>query len=227
MKKRFLTFTIILIVIFLIVASAIFFIRKYKCNDEKIEHIYDTSTVIDKISFLKFNEYDAIKKYADNSSICIGKSNYETFFSIDELYINENPVMLVYMLNSDGTLNRFDGSYSLKTKDKSVVELEEFFWHFDTIIENYFNVEMFEHCIYNEDGAQIDSNAYESYKLLLNGKARYGLSVIDKANTYWYIDASVSNKEQIDFNFFRCFDLSFYNDDSPNIDLRELEEIGE
>ena len=55
---------------------------------------------------------------------------------------------------------------------------------------------------------------------LLEGNAKYSVSVIDEDNTYWYISAVVTDEKQIDFKFFRCFDPNAYVDDTLNIDLR-------
>lgn len=228
MKKKILTISIILTIIFLIVAVVFFFLMKEsEPINEEDGYVYDTSIVIDNIKFLKFNDYDAIKQYANDYPIYIQTSDEQTIFSIGELYIKENPVTLIYKLNSDGSINRFDGSYSMKLDDKSASALQRFFGLFDAIVSDYFYVERFEHDIYDENGAPIDSNSEESYELMLSGRATYGLSVMDEDGTYWYIAASVADKEQINFEFLRCFDLSVYNDDSPNIDMREFEETGE
>lgn len=228
MKKKILTISIILTIIFLIVAVVFYFLMKdSKPVNEDDGYVYDTSIIIDDIKFLKFNNYDAIKQYAEEYPIYIQESDDPTIFSIGELYIKENPVTLIYNLNSDGSINRFDGSYSMELSDKSASGLQHTLGLFDAIISDYFYVERFEHDIYDENGAPIDPNSEESYELMLNGKATYGLSVIDEDNTYWYITASVMENKKISFNFFRCFDLSIYNDDSPNINMRELEETGE
>lgn len=230
MKKNILTISIILATIFSLVSVIFFFLMKNsEPNDSVSESVeegefrYDTSIVIDKIKFLKFNDYDAIKQYADDYPIFIQESNEKTIFSVGELYIKEKPAKLIYKLNSDGSINRFDGSYSMELADKSVTGLQDTFWLFSAIVCDYFYVEQFEHDFYDENGAPIYTDSEESYELMFNGKATYGLSVIDLDGTYWYITASVSDKKQIDFEFLRCFDLTVYNDYSPNIDMRELE----
>lgn len=228
MKKTILTISIILTIFFLIVAGVFFFLMKEsEPIDEEDGYIYDTSIVIDSIKFLKFSDYDSIKQYADDYPIYIQESDEQTVFSIGELFINDRPVTLIYKLNSDGSINRFDGAYSMKLDDKSALGLQQTFGLFDAIVSDYFYVERFEHDIYGENGALIDSNSEESYDLMLNGKATYGLSVVDEDSTYWYITASVTDGKQINFDFLRCFDLNVYNDDSPNIDLRPVVETGE
>ena len=228
MKKKILTISIILTIIFLIVAVVFFFLMKdSKPENEDDGYVYDTSVVIDEIKFLKLNDYDEIKKYADEYPIYIQESDDPSIFAVGELYIKESPVTLIYNINSDGSINRFDGSYSMELSDKSASGLQHTFGLFDAIVSDYFYVERFEHDIYDENGAPIASNSVESYELMLVGKATYGLSIIDEDGAYWYIKASVKEKNQINFEFFRCFDLSVYNDDSPNIDMRELEETGE
>ena len=228
MKRKILTISIILTIILLIMAVVCYFLIKDSdpLNEDE-GYVYDTSLIIDDIKFLKLNDYDAIKQYADEYPIYIQESDDPTIFAIGELYIKDNQVTIIYTLNLDGSINRFDGSYSMDLSDKSSSELQNTIGLFDSVVSDYFYVDRFEHNIYDGNGAPIDSNSEESYELMLNGKATYGLSVFDEDDTYWYITASVEDKKQINFEFFRCFDLSVYNDDSPNIDMREIEETGE
>lgn len=220
--------TSILFVVFLVVAILFFFLMKNsEANKEKNDPAeYDASQIIGKIDFLKLNTYDEIKKYADEN-LYIRESSDETLFAIGELYIEEFPVELFYSLNEDNSISRFDGYYSYELKDSTSDAVWDVIAYFDHVIVEYFNVEYFEHSIFDENGVPIDAYDENSYELMLNGKAKYNLSIIDESNTYWNISAVVTDKEQIEFEFFRCFDLSVYNDDSPNIDLRELEETGE
>lgn len=228
MKKKMLFASVTLFFIFLIVAILFFFLMKNsEVNKEKNDPAeYDASQIIEKIDFLKLNTYDEIKKYTDENHY-IRETSDATIFAIGELYIEESPVELFYSLNEDNSLNRFDGYYTYELKDSSSDAVWDVIAYFDHVIVEYFNVEYFEHSIFNENGAPIDTYDDNSYELMLNGKAKYNLSIIDESNTYWNISAVVTDKKQIEFEFFRCFDLSVYGDDSPNIDMRELEETGE
>lgn len=228
MKKKILFASIILFVVFLIITILFFFlVKNSEANKEKNDPAeYDVSQIIGKIDFLKLNTYDEIKKYADEN-LYIRESSDETLFAIGELYIEESPVELFYSLNEDNSISRFDGYYSYELKDSSSDALWDVIAYFDHVIVEYFNVEYFEHSIFDENGAPIDAYDENSCELMLNGKAKYNLSIIDESNTYWNISVVVTDKKQIEFEFFRCFDLSVYDDDSPNIDLRVKEETGE
>lgn len=229
MKKKFLTISIILTVFFLLVAIVFFFLMK---NSEETDTAsnpdeYDVSQVVDKINFLKLNTYDELKAYADEFPIYIQPSDDKTLFAIGELYIEESPVQLFYKLNEDGSMKRFDGYYSLKLEDASADKVDYVIKCFNNVLSTFFIVEQFGHAFYGEDGAPILYFDEQIYADMLEGKATYGLSVIDKDETYWYITAEVRDKEYVDFEFFRCFDLSTYNDNSPYLDLRITDETGE
>ena len=229
MKKKILLLSSILFVVFLIIAIVSFVLmNNAKHNETNVDpEIYDNGELVESINFLKFTTYEELKQYADNNPLYIQASENSDFFAIGEFYIKEAPVKLIYKLNSDRTLNRFDGKVSIKIDKESKDEVWDIVSEFNRVVVDYFGVETFEHAIFDEKGAPIDAYEENSYELMLNGKAKYNLTIIDESNTYWKISAVVTDKKKIEFEFFRCFDLSVYNDDSPNIDLRELEETGE
>ena len=229
MKKNILKISIILFVVFLLVAIIFFFLmRNSDPNNQEIDpEEYDVSQVVDKVEFLKLNSYDEIKAYADEYPIYIQASDDDLLFAIGELYVEDAPVTLFYKLNDDKSINRFDGKYTYMLEQKSNDEVWDIVSYFNHVVVEYFDTEHFEHSIYDEEGAPVDAYDENSYELMLNGKAKYNLSILDESNTYWNISAVVTDKKQIEFEFFRCFDSSVYDDDSPNIDLRELEETGE
>lgn len=229
MKKNILKISMLLFMVFLLVAIVFFFLmRNSDPNNQKTDpEEYDVRQVVEKIKFLRLNSYDEIKAYADEYPIYIQTSDDDSLFAIGELYIEDSPVTLFYKLNADKSIDRFDGKYIYTLEKESKDAVWDVISYFNHVIVEYFGTEYFDHSIYDEDGAPIDVYDENSYELMFNGKAKYSLSVIDESNTYWHISTVVKEKKQIEFEFFRCFDLSVYNDDSPNIDLRELEETGE
>lgn len=229
MKKKILIISIILTLFFLIVATVFFFLMKNSesSNSRSNPDEYDTSQVVEKIDFLKLNTYDEIKQYADEYPIYIQSSDDNTMFGIGELYIEESPVNLFYQLNENGSMHRYDGSYSYELKETSAEDVTYVIKCFNNIISDFFLVENFGHVFYGEDGAPITTFDEQIYVEFFEGKVTYGLSIIDESNTYWYVTAMVTDKEYINFEFFRCFDLSTYSDDSPNLDLRIKDETGE
>lgn len=230
MKKKLLIISTSLALCFLVVAVVAFFLMKSADTvDMKKgqEEEYDVSQIVDKIKFLKLNTYEEIEKYADEYPVYIQTSESALLFAIGELYIEDAPVELIYQLNEDGTLKRFDGKYSYKLAKSSADEVERIIGYFNSVIAKHFSVEMFGHVFYDESGAPISSIDEQIYSDMLEGKAKYGLSAIDESNTYWYITITAKDKKTLVFEFFRCFDLSMYNDDAPNIDLRAEDESGE
>lgn len=229
MKKKILIISIILTLFFMIVATVFFFLMKNTepSNSKSNPDEYDTSQVVEELDFLKLNTYDEIKQYADEYPIYIQSSDDNTMFGIGELYIEDRPVTLFYQLNENGSINRFDGSYSYELKETFAEDVSYTIKCFNNIISDFFLVENFGHAFYGENGAPITSFNEKIYDEVLEGKATYGLSIIDESNTYWYVTATVVDKKCMNFEFFRCFDLSTYNDDSPNLDLRIKDETGE
>lgn len=230
MKRKVLRILIVLTILLFLVATAFFFLMKNaepSKQEGKPEEEYNVDEIVEKIEFLKLNTYDEIKKYADEYPIYIQASDDKAVFAIGELYIEDIPVKLFYNLNEDGTINRFDGYYSVKVVDKSADELERIIACFNSVVGDYFGVGTFVYDIYDESGMPISSFDEQIYEEMFAGKATYGLSIVDKDNTYWYITAAVSDGQQVNFEFFRCFDLSVYSDETPNIDLRVKDEIGE
>lgn len=229
MKKKLLIFSTIAFFVFLIVATIFFFLMKNAEPDNSGEDPadYNVGHIVEKIEFLNFITYDEIKQYADDYPIYIQTSSDENMFAIGELYVEDNPVTLFYQLNDDKTINRFDGKYSIELKKSDKEHVWDLVSTFNRIIVENFIVGNFDHDLFDQDGSPIDAYSEESYELMLNGKAKYNLSIIDRNETYWNISAMVVDKKYVEFEFFRCFDLSVYNDDSPNIDLRVPEETGE
>lgn len=235
MKKKILIITSVLFVISLIVAVVFFFLMKGAQPDDQNNDTeqteteeYNVSHIVEKLKFLKFNTYDKIKEYADEYPVYIQTSDDDdTLFAIGELYIEDSPVTLFYSLNEDGSLKHFNGSCLMELSDKTPLGLQKFFGLVTIVVSDYFYVERFDHDIYDENSMPIDPDAEESYELMFDGKATFGISVIDEHNTYWYISASVTDEKQINFEFFRSFDTSAYSEDQPNIDLRITEETGE
>lgn len=233
MKKKMLKFSVILTIVLFAITTVFFFLMKnadkgvnseVQTDTKVVSEEYDVSQIVEKIEFLKLNTYDEIKKYDENSQIYIQTSDDKTLFAIGELYVEDIPVKVFYRLNSDGSINRIDGSYSLKISSKSAAEVQEKFLIFNDLFSEFFGVTTFNHDFYDENGGKIYSFDDHIYEDLLNGEVYYGLSVIDKENTYWYISADITNQEQINLEFLRCFDLREYNDYSPDIDLRTSEE---
>lgn len=229
MKKKLLIISTIAIFVILIVATIFFFLSKNAKTNNANENTedYNVGHIVEKIEFLNFITYDEIKQYAENYPIYIQTSSDKNMFAIGELYIEDNPVTLFYQLNDDNTINRFDGKYSIELEKSDKDHVWNLVSLFNRIVVEHFIVGTFEYDMFDQDGAPIDAYAEESYELMLNGKARYNLSIIDRNETYWNISAVVVDKKYVEFDFFRCFDLSTYNDNSPNIDLRVSEEIGE
>ena len=240
MKKKLLKISIVLAILFLIIAVVFFFLMKNTTPETpgaeggegdgftQVEpEVYDASHIVKEIKFLKLNTYDEIKKYADENPVYIQTSDDATVFAIGELYIEDRPVSLFYKLNADNSIKRFDGSYSYEMSDPSASEISRVLSHLDCVVAGCFDYEEFDHSVFGEDGMNINIYDEASYELMLDGKAKYNLSVIDEHNTYWNISAVVIDHKQIKIEFFRCFDLSVYDDDTPNIDLRIEEEGGE
>ena len=225
MKKRILTISIILTVIFLIIATVFFFLTKNagENNSENQVEEYNASESVEKLEFLKLNSFNEVKKYADESPIHILNSDDKNLFGIGELYIEDFPVTLFYSLNDDGTISRIDGTCFI-TKDNLSEEYVGGALHrVNRIVSGFFNIENVFFTAYDENGAEMENYTVQTYEQLINGKARYRLTVIDESNTYWSILIKVTDKKQIEIEFFRCFDLSVYSDDSPNLDLRSQE----
>lgn len=236
MKKRVLKISIILTMFFLLVCIVFFFLmkntEKSNMNENPVNNTedsleYDVSQTVENIKFLKLNTYDELKKYADEYPIYIQTSDDKTLFAIGELYIEDAPVKVFYKLNDDGTLNRFDGVYSFDLSSKSVGNVNKFIGALNNVISELFEVDKFSHSVYDETGVPLQYFDDQIYTKIHEGTATYALSIIDKDSTYWCITAKTINKEQINLEFFRCFDLDVYNDDSPNIDLRSDNETGE
>lgn len=229
MKRKILRVTSALCVVFLIIAVVFFFLMKSaepKNNTEEEWEGYDVSHIIENIGFLKFNTYDEIEKYAEEYPIYIQASDDNTLFGIGELYIEEVPVKLFYSLNEDGSLFRFDGYYTSELEKSDVNSVWNKLGYLDYLLLEYFDVEYFDRSIYDENGMPIDPNTDESVELLFEGKAKYSVTVVDEQGTYWSICALVTDKKQMDIEFFRCFDSELYDDSSLNIDLRVEDESG-
>lgn len=236
MKNRLLTVSITLFAVFFVIAAVSFILMNNAKPDTETAQTtpalydpeeYDVSPIIEKIEFLKLNTYDEIKKYADEYPIYIQSSDDKTLFAIGELYVEDRPVKLFYRLNEDGSISRFDGQYSCEIEQLSADAVWNVVSYFNFVVAEYFGNAYFDHSIYDEYGAPVDAYDEASYELMLNGKAKYNLSIIDESDTYWNISAVIVEQKQVRFEFFRCFDLREYNDTSPNIDLRPEEKTGE
>lgn len=229
MKKKILIVVSIMFVFFLIIAIVLpFFLRNKASNNQDVtQDEYDVGQVVEEIQFLTFNTYDEIEAHFEKKSIHFQVSDNKLLVIMDELYIKDTPTTIFCSLNDDKSIKRFDGKCSYTLETSSADAVWDTLSYLNYVIVKYFDVEYFEHSLYDEQGAPIDANDENSYELMLNGKGKYNLSIIDESNTYWNISAVVTDKKQIEFDFFRCFDLSTYNDNSPNIDLRVSEEIGE
>lgn len=232
MKKKVFTVSVILFLVFLIIATIFFFLMKNAQpsntgeSQQEMTEVYDVTPVAKSLEFLKLNSYEEIEKYAEESPIYIQKSDDVTLFGIGELYIDESPVKVIYSLNEDGSLFRFDGYYTATLNNAESDELWEKLICIDELLMEYFQVGHFDHSVFLEDGMSAEYTDKDLDEELINGKAKYVVSVIDENNTYWHISAVVTEKKQLDIEFFRCFDENFYSDDSPNIDLRVETESG-
>lgn len=228
MKKKLLIISIALVLLLLIGALVFYFVTKDKNSEPISDEGYESAieNTVNQLEFLKLDSFDEVKEKAYENQIYIQNSDDPTFFAIGELDIQDNPVSLYYKLNEDGSINRFDGSFSLKLDNATADGVEYEIWDFNQILVGLFDFYDFKHCIYSSDSSLL-SNDEEAYNKLLNGEAEYRVTIIDKSNTYWCFSAKVTEKKQLDFEFFRCFDLSVYNDESPDIDLRVAQEIGE
>ena len=227
-RKLLIVSTIVLLVCFIVAATVVFLMKNNVTNNGNEDpEDYEVSHIVEKIEFLNFTTYDQIKRYADEYPIYIQTSSDENMFAIGELYIEDNPVSVFYQLNDDKSINRFDGKYSIELKNSDKQCVWDLVSTFNRIVVEHFIVGYFEHNMFNQDGAPIDAYSEESYELMLNGNAKYNLTVIDSNETYWSISAVVVDKKYVEFEFFRCFDLSVYDDDSPNIDMRVFEAVGE
>lgn len=229
--KKVLIICLSLFFVFLIIATVSFSLMKENApigGSTSSSSDFDASRFAEEnLKLLTLNSYDDIKRYADEYPVYIQQSNDEKLFAIGEFYVKEEQVALFYRLNEDGTLNRFDGKYTYKLTSSEYEEVWNIVSLFDDIVSELLSVEHFMHSMYGENGAAIDPYDEFSYKLMLEGKSAYGLTVIDDKGTYWCTNAKVTNGAQIDFEFFRCFDSTVYDDASPNIDMREQEEAEE
>ncbi len=224
MKKKILI--VFGIAILILICVLLFFLFKSNLVVENYEEQegYDVSHIVEDIEFMKLDTYDELKTYADEYPIYIQTSDDDTIFGVGELYIEESPVRLIYSLNEDGSINRFDGEYSVKLKKSSGERVQTVVAAFECIVQQFFGLDYFEHSIYDENGMKIDSHDSDVYENLLQGKAAYSLSVVDYDGTYWYARAVVEDEKTFKFNFFRCFDMSEYDYSSPDVDLRVIAE---
>ena len=229
MKKKLFKISIVLTVVFFLVAVAAFFLMNNAApaEPETEEDPYDVSEIVESIEFLKLNTAKEVKAYAEENPIYIQTSDDETLFGIGELYVEESPVTIFYSLNKDKSIKRIDGYYSLPLSDKSAEGVSEYVSFLNRIAIDYFGVTYFDHSMFDEQGAPMVNYDETAYEQMLQGKASYGLSIIDGEGTYWYISASITDGEKLDVEFFRNFDLSIYKHLTPNIDLRTNNETGE
>jgi len=236
-KKKFLIITTILFVVFGVIATVFFFLMKSAesgntdsssdANETEQVETYDAGPLAEKLEFLKLNTYDEVKAYAEENPVYIQTSNDPTVFTVGELYIGESPVTLLYQLNEDGTINRIDGYCSLSLDVGSASGVGNTIEHLNTLIAAYFDVDQFGHDAFNKEGAPLNCFGEQLYEEMFNNGATYGLSVIDESSTYWNVSAVVVEQKHLDIEFFRCFDLSVYDDTTPNIDLRVTEQENE
>lgn len=229
MKKKLLILLSVLFVVFLIVAVVFFFLMKNSEPEyeEKEDTTINVEHIAEQIEFLKLNSFDEIKEYSNDAQFYIRESSDELFFGLGELYVDDIPIDVIYRLNDDGTIQRFDGYFSVELKKSNTDELSTLILYFNHIVMDIFGIEYLEHSIYDADGSSMDVYSDGVYEKMLQGNAKYTLSVIDANNTYWRVSAVISDEKTVNFEFFRCFDLDTYNDDSPNIDLRADPEFGE
>ncbi|MBQ2943214.1 MAG: hypothetical protein IJD93_00745 [Ruminococcus sp.] len=224
MKKKILIISSVALLI--LICVLLFFLIKgnpfIKVYEEPEE--YDVSHIVEDIEFMKISTYDDLKSYADEYPIYIQTSDDDTIFGVGELYIEEVPVRLIYSLNEDGSINRFDGEYSVKLEKSSTENVQNIVSTFECIIQQFFALDYFEHSIYDENGMKTDSYGEDVFEKLLQGKSSYSLTVVDYEGTYWSVTAVVEDKKTMKFDFFRCFDLSLYGDDDPDVDLRVVAE---
>ena len=229
MKKKVLKISIILTVVFFLVAAVAFFLMRNAAPAEPAQEAEEDviGPIVERIEFLKLNTYKELKAYADEYPIFIQESDDKNLFGVGEVYIADQPVKLFYQTNADGSLNRFDGYYTVPLADSSVESLYPVIETLNGVISTYFDVEYLVVDFYNEQGAPIPNYDDSVYEQMMAGKATYGLSVMDEENAYWYITAKVTNGAQVDVEFFRCFDATQYTVGDPNVDLRPLNETGE
>ncbi len=227
MKRKLLTFSTTAFILCLIVATIFFFLMKNadeNNSENKIEE-YNAGESVEKLEFLKLNTFDEVKKYADESPIHIQNTDDKNLFGIGELYVEDFPVRAFYSLNDDGTISRIDGTCFITKDSLSEEHVGKAIQCVNSIVSGFFNIENVLFSAYDENGAEIDNYTDQTYEQLINGKAKYRLTAIDESNTYWSILIKVTDNKQIEIEFFRCFDLNVYSDDSPNLDLRSQENI--
>ena len=160
---------IIVLLCLVIVLVTLGFIFSKMANNAEVDNTasydeasYDVTEVVESLKFLKFNTYEEIKAYAEDYPVYIQTSDDDTVFGIGELYIEGNPVELFYTMNEDGSLYRFDGYYSIEI-DKSVLnDVWNKISYTDNILLSLFNVQHFNHSIYDEQGLSIDGYTDES-----------------------------------------------------------------
>lgn len=230
MKKKVLKISIIMTVVFFLIATVAFFLMKSATpTDPPAEQEEEDviSPIVESIEFLKLNTYKELKAYADEYPIFIQESDDKMLFGVGELYIADQPVKLFYQTNEDGSLNRFDGYYTAPLPDKSVENVQSVIETLNGVIAQFFEVDFLAVDFYNEQGAPMPNFDESVYGQMLDGKATFGLTVMDEHYTYWYITAKVTDGQQVDVEFFRCFDATQYNVGEPNVDLRPLNETGE
>ncbi len=184
----------------------------------------DVESVVNTISFFKLNTTDELVAYIAEGNVCTQPSSASTLFGVGELYINDSPTDLYYSLNDDGSLLRFDGYCSYTLTEVSEGSVKAALHVLDSVAARLFGLSTndFEHSIYNEIGAPIYGSE-NAYTLFAESKASYGLSVFDEYGTYWYMRARLS-ENVLNVEFFRCYDVDMYSDNSPNIDLYHCEE---
>ncbi len=229
---------IVLFLLFSIVSALAFLLmKKSKENNEtsveSSEVVSNTSEIeqgdyteehknaAEKLKFLKLDDFDAVRKYADESEIYIMNSDSEITFGIGELYIKEIPVFITYMLNDESSINLLSGTFSVELNNNDLESLRDIIYYIDRVIFYLFGEVEFEHSIFSSSGYLIDCYSDESYTELLNGEATYHVSVIDEKETYWKIKGSVTEQKNVVFSFLRSYDFRKYEDNSPNMDLRK------
>ena len=196
-------------------------------SEKTYADVGDVNEIYETIKFLRFSSLVELKEFSEDHNVFIQTSDDPKLFGIGEIYVDQAPVVLFYRMKDDESFDRFDGSCSISLKDKTAAEVAYIIRTLNDLVCKLFYTDKIEHSMYDEAGIPMYSFDESVYLRMLEGKATYGLTLIDEKNTYWYATAKVTDGKQIDFSFFRCFDSERYKDSFIDVDLRYSHVSGE
>ena len=230
--KKALKITVGLFFVFTIISASAFFMMKRSTtekNNSSTDSAESSSEIIveneedkfsnaaEKLKFFKLNKFSDVKKYANESEIYIMNSDAEGIYGIGELYVENIPIYMNYMLNDEDEINKFSGIFSVELKEN---DINDVIYFANKMILLLFDLPEFEHNVFSKDGFLLNIYDEETTNELLNGNATYFVSIYDEYDTYWKITATVSKEKVFKFSFMRNYYLGDFVDNYPTIDLR-------